>query len=74
MTEGYASGGDHWPRMQLAHIVWGGTANPAPQAAPAAQTSDAWSVTGTPPSISSPEQRERLLSAPVAKKVVGTPV
>lgn len=74
VTEGYDSGGDHWPRMQLAHIVWGGTASLSSQAAPAAQTSDAWSVTGTPPSISSPEQRERLLSAPLAKRVGGTPV
>jgi hypothetical protein len=73
-TEGYDSGGDHWPRMHLAHIVWGGTASPSPQAAPAAQTSEAWSVTGIPPSISSPEQQERLLSTPLAKRVGGTPV
>jgi L-ascorbate oxidase len=74
VTEGYGSGGDHWPRMQLAHIVWRGTASLSPQAAPAAQKSDAWSVTGSPPSISSPEQRERLLSAPLVKRVGGTPV
>jgi hypothetical protein len=75
VTEGYDSGGDHWPRMQLAHIVWGGRASLSPQAEPAAaQKSDAWSVTGIRPSISYPEQRERLLSAPLAKGVGGTPV
>jgi L-ascorbate oxidase len=74
VTEGYDSGGDHWPRMQLAHIDWSPAGNLAPSAAPMAQNSSAWSVTGISPSMSSPEQRERLLSAPRTKEAGATPI